>query len=119
MGFEIGLWEFAWVDRMLGWVGALLWVEGVLGVVVWVVVGPAPPWALTGNPLSPPGRGRGGCSRTRGHVVVGVGTSAVVAVVVVFVHPPARCARVPLRKAKGGGVCFVFSWVPASAGMTG
>ena len=28
-----------------------MWVEGLLGVVVWVVVGPAPPWALTGNPL--------------------------------------------------------------------
>ena len=54
-------------------------------------------------------------------------------------HPPARCARVPLRGAKGGGgtrccgrgvavkgvlvvwvemACFVFRWVPASAGMT-
>ncbi len=36
-----------------------------------------------------------------------------------FVHPPARCARVPLRIAKGGqSAWFAFHWVPASAGMT-
>ena len=36
-------------DVGLGWCPAVG--RGVLGVVVWVVVGPAPPWALTGNPL--------------------------------------------------------------------
>ena len=42
------------------------------------------------------------------------------ALLLVRVHPPARCARVPLRFAKGGqSAWFMFLWIPASAGMTG
>ena len=62
---------------------------------------------------------------------MGGGASAVVGVLVVFGHTPARCARVPFRKAKGEGngvLCFTLgSRVRGndgvvrgeSAGMTG
>ena len=42
---------------------------------------------------------------------MGGGASAVVGVLVVFGHTPARCARVPFRKAKGEGngvLCFTL-----------
>ena len=36
-----------------------------------------------------------------------------------FRASPACCARVPFAPRRGGlAVCFVFLWVPASAGMT-
>ena len=55
---------------------------------------------------------------------MGGGASAVVGVLVVFGHTPARCARVPFRKAKGEGngvLCFTLgSRVRGNdAGMTG
>ena len=52
-------------------------------------------------------------SRVRGN------DGGVRALLLVRGHPLARCARVPLRIAKGGqSAWFMFLWIPASAGMT-
>ena len=103
----------------------------IKGVVVWVGAAPhGRPVALTlGPPLNLPLGGGGEWLAGEGTVVVGEGASVMGVVgavrepplrvglrerrrVVVgegasvkFGHPPARCARVPLRFAKGGSCC--------------
>ena len=54
MGFEIGLWEFAWVDRM----GRML--------------GPAPPWAVTLALSRPAGKGSSGSGVAYAANVLGI-----------------------------------------------
>ena len=82
------------------------WGTAVNGGVWGVARAPWPPGCPHPTPLPPSGRGDGcylrGYGEWGGGVVGGV-------VAVNFGHPPARCARVPLRGAKGGISVLCFS----------
>ena len=84
------------------WEGVVAVIEGVWGV----ARAPWPPGCPHPTPLPPSGRGDGCYLRGYGEWVGGV-VGGVVAVN--FGHPPARCARVPLRGAKGGISVLCFS----------
>ena len=120
-------------------------VVAVMGMVVWVVGPLGRPVALTlGPPLNLPLGGGGEWLAGEGTCCCGRGVAAVMGVLVGWGWwgevraSPACCARVPFAlrrggvravrepplrvgrrvRARGWAGCFVFLWVPASAGMT-